>query len=331
MIDKKLEDKHYKSAKNFVSIKEIQGWIKFIFDFTSRFMTYRLDMIKIIQRVIKILSKKSNEGKIKDFLVKGGTANNSILGIINTYTNETFINLPYSKLVEEAKYISQKHMKNMYYNNKFPICIIPVKEYSSIVDNVIGHTFTAFAQSVFNAQINPFQKIQSVLSSNPNEKTLVDLYSDICDKSCIGDMEGVVILINVIKSITEYRESYLDIFPYCISYYGIVVHETTHAVKSAFDIKTSKDSRDTIAINNNNFENDIDKNRLNKNGLFKSIIIKRNHFVNAYLLTNHEAEAYKEQYNFLMSTVENKNDYIKNEAKKVLMKTGRYVHGTYFE
>jgi hypothetical protein len=324
-IDNRLNMIQDESINNFVTIQEIQDWIVFIAKFTNRFMTYRLDMIHIIRRVLKILAYKTSDKKIKEFLIRDGTSNNSILGIINLYTNETFKNLPYAKLVEESKYISQKHMKNMYYNNKFPICIIPIKEYGSEIkffEESVGFTIPVFDR--FQSYL--FKKIHNALNLNFNEKTLVDLFIQFDKQPYDGKLIGSIILINVnTSSINGGNDKY---FPHCINYYGYIIHETTHAIRMCNEIKKSVDFNDIIAHGTDRLEKKIKRERIDK---FETEIrnnINRDHLINSYYLSNNESEAFKEQYNFLMSTIENRDIEYKKKTDKFL-KT-RFIHGIYY-
>lgn len=317
-IDKRLKSENYEAIKGFIKLEETQIWIQFMVDFTARLMVYRLDMIYIIRRIIKILAKKTNNDILKNFLISDGTTNNKILGIINTYTNKTFDNLPYSKLIEEAKYISDKYIKNNYYHNNLPICIIPVREYASKLEFNLANKY-GFAIPIFNSKQKIFQEIETELKSSQNENRLVTLVDKIFNINSSGPLIGIVIVINVINC-KNYDEKHLWFFPPFINYYGTIIHETIHAIQCISESKTYKD-KDTIANYNTELEKKIEKRRNNE-------YLDSKHYINAYLLTINEAEAFSKQHDFLMSTIDSKNDNIRQQAR-IILKKEFLIHRTY--
>jgi hypothetical protein len=320
-IDKRLQSINYEPINGFATVQETEKWIQFMVAFSNRFMIYRLDMIKIIRRIIKILVKKTNDDNLKEFLVKDGTSN-SILGIINIYSNETFPNLPYSKLVEEAKYISEKHMKNMYYSNKYPICVIPItKPNVSRIEyfkESVGHAIAVFSE----LQEDLFKKIQSALRSNANENTLIDLFIKLNGKIRKGNLLGAIALIDVNSSMYRYRNDIY--FPYCINYYGYIIHETTHAIRFCTETIHTDDYGYNTAHRSEIIEEKIKEKRNESDHKH----INHNFINNVYYLSSHEAEAFKEQYNFLMSTIRYRDISCKDKAEKHLKMN--FIHGTHY-
>jgi hypothetical protein len=276
-------------------------------------------MIHLIRRVIKILVKKSRKDDYKDLLVKDGTVNNKLLGIINTYTNETFDKLSFSELVENAKYISEKHMQCMGYHSNLPICIIPVREHKDMLPGNFGDKYHGLTIPVSHSKKNIFDNIKTELNSNQNEKHILTLFDKIFNIKSSGPLIGIIMIINV-EFCKKYAAEYLWFFPPYINYYGTIIHETTHAIQCISETRSHKDN-DTIAIYNTELENDIINNRKNESN-------NKKHFINAYSLSLNEAEAFKKQHEFLMSTIETKDDILRQQVKNILKKEF-YIHATH--
>jgi hypothetical protein len=340
-IDKRLENENHKPIKGFVGIKEAQEWVAFMVKFTNRFMMYRLDMIHVIRRVVMILAKRTNNTDLKNITAKDGTTNNKSLGTINTYTDEKFKSLPYSKLVEEAKYIANKHMKNMYATVKHPVCIIPVKDYTNELG--LPEQLKGSARIIYSHQlIKPvFSKINRLLDSNSNdEKAIVYYYKKIMNVHItdpLSEVLGYVILINVDRY-KKYKKEYLEYFPLYVNYYGTILHEMTHVIRCDASIKTPKDGFHNVATNNSEIEKELNKERddyindaidnRDRSKYDKFMNIKQNHYLNAYILSNHEAESIKEEVDFILSTLDEKSDVDKKKGKEIFTK--QFIYGIHF-
>jgi hypothetical protein len=323
---------NYNPANNYVTPTEIHKWIEFLVSFTTRFMTYRLDMIHIIKRVLNIINKKNNISisSKKDVMI-----NKTILGSVPIYTDEKFENLNYSELVKDAKDIMIKHARNLYYDNKLPICVVPVRDYRNDVAKING--YNGFAISIFSRYRSDFMEIKRLLDSNSNDEKKIVNY---CNTLITGTIPiydkiiGTLIIIDV-NSCKYYAKEYLDVFPQCINYYSLIVHETTHAVQNRYNVKTLHDdivielTKDTkidaeiLKYIKENPTNDTNNNGMNKN-LIRKEMMNQGHLTQYYRLNNNESEAFKEQYYFLISTIDTK---YKEYAKDILIKYGKNNYG----
>jgi hypothetical protein len=316
-IDKKLSEENIDKIKGFASVDEVKIWIQFLVSFTNRFMRYRLNMISIIKRIMNILAFKTREESVSVFISKKRRSRNSSLGRINIYSNEEFSRLYYNKLVDDGREICLRQARNMLYDNKLPIYVIPIADSIAMAVNIFEGRI-GFSETVTSGQKEYFDKIGYELATRKNENKLIQLYYNMHNSKSTNILIGAVIFINVNKCETDMLElgerntKYKNFFPYCLNYYSVIVHETIHAVRYFMEMQNMKDSRDNINDRNSPLGNEIfgRKNKKERDDLF----------VQSYLSQNHEVEAHREQFRFLLSTIENsmkeEKIYIESELQK---------------
>jgi hypothetical protein len=327
-----------KAIKNYVRVEEANKWMNFMTTFIQCFMTNRTNMIHIIRRIIKILGKKTKENEFVNFGKNNNTPiSTKLYGVIKRLDKEHWENLSYSEIVKDSKEIIKHQLINMHYNNRLPVYIIPIRKYIDtqfIKDLGLSEETGGFTTGLYSMSNNPqpnslnrFVKIFQ--STNPREIDLINEHTsydnDIFDartnetKYSDFNLIGCVIYINT-NLYKAYGKNTIvsSLFPPSVLYYSTIIHETTHAVQNAYNVKTKADQFYNIATDNSNLENKTINENREKNKEFKLIWLTRN--LSYTISPLHEREAFKEQENLLMSTIADMDDRCKIVARDVLKK-----------
>jgi hypothetical protein len=327
--------------EGYVGVEEANKWIGFMTSFIRTFMFYRTNMIHIIRRIIRILAKKTNEEIFKKF----GNNNNvpivtRLYGTVRRLDEQNWRSLTYSDIMRDSKNIMNRHLINMHYNNRLPIIVIPIKDCAFVDGFALNNGVSGSLGSVYSPQSSEFKNLMAIFNSpNPSERDLANAfilyrikYDELCEdirKIKPKEYNHIGCIIRIYTRLHDYyktidkTEKILKYFPPSILYYSTLIHETTHAIQRSYNIRTLADSVQSVATDNSDLEDVLNdkKNREEK------LSIKTRDL--AYRISPiHEREAYKEQYNFLMSTLVGADEGYKNKARDLLRKRfGFYISG----
>jgi hypothetical protein len=321
-VNNELDKSNEVPVENYFLKDEMRTWMNFLVDFTLRFMNYRIDMIHVIIRVIKILNVKShNRLNEKQSSLGYGQQYNSFLGgPIQVYRDNIFNEMSYPQLVKVSKYISDLQQRNMMYNSKagLPIYVIPVKDGKDKIKDGLYQRYTGWATPIFKNDDKPFKEIgQRLLEFTCNEQKLITLFNTMSFNK--GNPDEDLIGALIFADINDYNittKEFKSFFPACIHYYAIIIHEVTHAVQNNIEIRKRVDylNLGKSEINDNISEKIKEYKKKNHN------YNKQESTAKTYHLNNKEAEAFKAQYNFYMTTLEDKPNAYQKDARNILIK-----------
>jgi hypothetical protein len=337
VYNQELIDSKIKTVENYVGIKEANDWMSFMTTFVQTFMTYRTNMIHLINRIIKILEKKSNEEQYSNFGKTNNTPINTSHGVIKRLNKEQWNSLSYSEIMRDSREIVKRHSINMHYNNRVPIYIIPVREHADEMGLNAGSL--GFNSALYLIQNNRQKSLDDFIKlfrlPNPTEYDLLEKYILQKNDTASAQPKGIdcilvgsVMIINTnlyLAYIAEVEKKKMNFdilyyFPPSVLYYGSIIHETTHAIQKAYNVKTNADDRYGLTTGDSDLEQKIHEKRA-ANEEKDLIELTRKFAYNFSPL--HEREAFSEQYKFLMSTISDIDSQDKNsvsEDLKTIMK-----------
>jgi hypothetical protein len=327
--------------ENFGSIKEPQIWMKVMVDFSQSFFNNRLNMLDVARRATLILSKIAHMPSENSKSI----SINSILRNIETLDKKQFEKLTDMQLYLISKNFLTQQLRKFGKSINVPVFLVIVKgdkgqnfinKNEDVVGNCIG-LYSGIDNNLVKRIINSCS-LQIIDGNRINkdvndyENLIVNEQYKTPDEEC--KLVGIVIRMylnseawDVYNNKYEYSSIYMPTY-----YFGIIVHEATHALqivdyettlKNLIDINMDiKDADEkNLIIQENNKYGRPKTIEDNEDNIKKRDLIKRIHNELRYTNTSYELEANNNTYEFIMSIVDKtcNNSQIKKYIKDSLV------------